>query len=296
MYISSDKLFLICCGLALALSSLLTNLYTSLFNIPYLYLFAFIAILGILLQGILLLLVRNREWYKKLTDYPYYKFNQVYKLYQTEVIKNKKAYRRFVDDYYSENQTISFSTDSQGKPIIAEYNLKNKTINQILDILNNRSDLVNKFFITENFKYPNFLSLIKEYNTTVIDEKPLESIIDSSKQSVQEINLKEKLSKIKDEILAYEQGNKKPKHYGHRMFGYLLREEYFTANNDNSRIEKWQEFTGLETIPEMDYLRNPDSNKNSTDKIDKQLEEIAHIFYLVGLEITVSYHNKKSSN
>ena len=296
MYISSDKLYLIGCVLALALSSLLTNLFTSLFNVPYLNLFAIIAILGILLQGILLIFVGNKDWYKELTDYSFYKFNQVYKLYQTDVIKNKKTHERFIDDYYSENQLISFSTDSQGKPIIAEYNLKNKTNNQILDILNNRSDLVNKYFITDSFNYPDFLSLIKEYNTTVIDEKPLESIIDSSKQSVQEIDLNKKLSKIKNEILAYENGDKKPKHYGHRMFGYLLKGGYFTADNDKSRIEQWQEFTGLDTIPEMDYLRNPNSNKNSTSKIDDQLEEIERIFHLIGLKITVSYHNKNSSN
>ena len=235
---------------------------------------------------IVYLRITQCSWYKELTDYSYYKFNQVYKLYQTEVIKNKKIYERFVDDYYSENQLIHFSTDSQGKPIIAEYNLKNKTNNQILDILNNRYDLVNKYFITDIFNYPDFLSLIKEYNTTVIDVKPLESIID----------LNEKLSKIKDEILAYEKGYKKPKHYGHRMFGYLLKEGYFTADNDKSRIEQWQEFTGLKSIPEMDYLRNPDSNKNSTSKIDTQLEKIAEKFHSFGLEITVSYHNKNSSN
>lgn len=296
MYISSNKLLLIGLGFTLALSSLLTNYLTPLFDISYTNLyFSIISLCGIL-QGVISIILDNKEWYKELTDYSYYKFNQVYKLYQTDVIKNKKTHERFIDDYYSENQLISFSTDSQGRPIIAEYNLKNKINNQILDILNNRFYLVNKYFITESFNYSDFLNLIKEYNTTVIDEKPLESIIDSSNQSVQEIDLNEQLLKIKEEILAYEKGDKKPKHYGHRMFGYLLREGYFTADNDKSRIERWQEFTGLETIPEMDYLRNPDSNKNSTDKIDKQLEEIAHIFYLIGLKITVSYHNKNSSN
>lgn len=287
MYISSDKLFLIGCILALALSSLLTNLFTSLFNVPYLHLFAIIVILGILLQGIFLILVGNKDWYKELTNYSYYKFNQVYKLYQTEVIKNKKNYRRFVDDYYSENQLISFSTDSQGKPIIAEYNLKNKTNNQILDILNNRSDLVNKYFITDSFNYADFLSLIKEYNTTVIDEKPLESIIDSSKQSVQEIDLDEKLSKIKDEILAYEKGDKKPKHYGHRMFGYLLKANYISANNDDQRLIKWRKFTEVDSKPEMSYLRDPLYNKNSIDenKFATQLKQIEEFFYLIGLEI-----------
>lgn len=104
---------------------------------------------------------------------------------------------------------------------------------------------------------------------------------------------KEKLSKVRAEILKYESGEKQPKHIGHRMFGYLIKSGYIDAYNDRQRIEQWKEFTGLESLPEISYLRDPDSNKNNTKKINLQLKFIEEFFYLIGLNISVTYYQSK---
>lgn len=77
------------------------------------------------------------------------------------------------------------------------------------------------------------------------------------------------------------------------MFGYLLKTGYINAYNDEQRLAEWQKFTGLETKPEMSYLRDPDYNKNTTDKINKQLKSIEEFFYLIGLDITITYYQSK---
>ena len=77
------------------------------------------------------------------------------------------------------------------------------------------------------------------------------------------------------------------------MFGYLLKSGYINAYNDTQRIEQWKLFTELDSLPEMSYLRDPDYNKNNTKRINLQLKYIEEFFYLVGLDISITYDQNK---
>ena len=111
-----------------------------------------------------------------------------------------------------------------------------------------------QYFDKIDFVFVDYKSLIKEYNTTVIEqeESQSENIIEQE-QPVLDDN-KDKLSKVRTEILKYESGEKLPKHIGQRMFGYLLKSGYINAYNDTQRIEQWKLFTELDSLPEMSYL------------------------------------------
>lgn len=283
MYISRDKLLVVGFGIVLFASILLFQLISSIFHISYAFAFFICFIPLVIALTIGLLFLNKKDWYNELTNYSYYKFNQVYTLYRIEVIRNNKAYIRFVNDYISENQLISYPIDLQGNPIISEYNKKNKIVNQIIDLLNNRKDLVDKYFEEECFRYPHYLSLFKEYDSPTTHKE----IEVKFEQNIPTETNEEKLLKVKREIIKYESGEKQPKHIGQRMFGYLLKANYFLAYNDERRLTEWQNFTGLDSKPEMSYLRAPLYNKNSIDK-DKfatQLNQIEEFFYLIGLTI-----------
>ena len=192
-------------------------------------------------------------------------------LYQHEVVKQKKSFDIYINDYLAEIQNFTYKTNK-------EFQEKTRSHNKIVSIFQNRPNLIEKYFESVNFNYKDYKSLLKEYNTTSIREEETiqPNIVDE-----------EKLLKVKNEILKYESGEKQPKHIGQRMFGYLLKANYFLAYNDEQRLIEWQNFTGLDSKPEMSYLRDPLYNKNSIDK-DKfttQLKQIEEFFYLMGLKI-----------
>lgn len=192
--------------------------------------------------------------------------------YQHEVVKQNKSFDIYSNDYLAEIQNFTYKTDK-------EFQEKTRSHNKVVSIFQTRPNLIEKYFESADFNYKDYKSLLKEYNTTSVSEEELtlpNIIVDE-----------EKLLKVKKEILKYESGEKQPKHIGQRMFGYLLKANYFLAYNDEQRLAEWQNFTGLDSKPEMSYLRDPSYNKNSIDK-DKfatQLKQIEEFFYLIGLEI-----------
>lgn len=212
-----------------------------------------------------------------------------YILYQYEVTKQNKTFEIYVRDYLAEIHNFQYKTEKE---------LSDKTCihTRVSSIFTLRPDLIKLYFDKSDFAFADYKNLIEEYNTTEIitNEEPQPENITEQKEQEQIIpdNIEEKLSKVRAEILKYESGEKLPKHIGQRMFGYLLKADYINAYNDRQRIEQWKKFTGLDSLPEMSYLRDPDYNKNDTSKINQQLKSIEEFFYLVGLDVLITYYEK----
>lgn len=203
-----------------------------------------------------------------------------YLLYQHEVIKQGKIFELYIRDYLSEIQNIHYKTEK-------ELPEKSRIHSRVSDIFSYRPDLIKQYFDKTDFIFSDYKSLIREYNTTVLVKE--ETLTEDITEQVPPIidNIEEKLLKVRTEILKYESGEKQPKHIGQRMFGYLLKANYFIAYNDEQRLAEWQKFTGSGSKPEMSYLRDPLYNKNSIDKnkFATQLKQIEEFFYLIGLDI-----------
>lgn len=201
-------------------------------------------------------------------------------LYQYEVIKQKKSFDIYSNDYLAEIHNFTYQSPK-------ELQEKTRMHSKVSNLLICRPDLIQKYFNKKDFYFQDYKDLVKEYNTTSIVKDDVPPISSIEKPILDSNSIEEKLSKVRNEILKYESGEKQPKHIGQRMFGYLLKANYFIAYNDEQRLTEWQNFTELESKPEMSYLRDPLYNKNSIDK-DKfsiQLKQIEEFFYLIGLEI-----------
>ena len=187
-------------------------------------------------------------------------------IYQSEVIKKGKTFELFVSDYIAEIHNFTCN----------EKNIATKTRihTRVCNIFLLRPDLIKEYFADKSFDYKAYKLLVASYDKSEIIPAATHSNEEKENQPSKELDIDEALSKVRAEIRKYESEEKTPKHYGHRMFGYLLKEKYFEALNDDQRLDQWQRFTGLESKPEMDYLRNPDSNKNNTSKINQQLKKI----------------------
>lgn len=212
-----------------------------------------------------------------------------YLLYQHEVTKQSKTFELYVRDYLSEIQNFNYKTEK-------ELSVKSRIHTRVSDIFSFCPDLIKQYFNQNDFVFADYRNLAKEYDSSIVEEEiiqPLPTTEENVAERSSSGNYEEKLSKVRAEILKYESGEKQPKHIGQRMFGYLLKSGYFNAYKDELRLAEWQKFTGLNTKPEMSYLRDPDSNKNGTPKINQQLKTIEEFFYLIGLDISVKYYESK---
>lgn len=283
MYISTERISVFTFIIIAISSWFIAKLIASIFGLSALTVFT--PTLLILTLIFLLVMFFNLEkiiGQKETTSYPFSRFEEVYNMYRNEVINIGIIYQRFVENYYSNNVMISYSIDANGNQNVAEYHTKNSIFNQIIAILQERKDLVDKYFNNDHFTFQDYENLIRDFETTYPPENNIE------------VDTLVKLNKVKGVILKYESGEKTPKHYGHRMFGYLLKEGYFNAGNNEQRQAEWEKFTGLTSTPEPYYLNNPDENKNQTPNINKQLKQIAEIFDLIGLKVTIDYHKEKT--
>ena len=285
MFVSKDQLALIGFGFIFIFSSRLMLTINSYFNISYFpaLLICLIPLSLVLAWGFITF--SKKEWYKELTSYSYYEFNKVYKSYQFEVIQNNKAYSRFVNDYSSKNRYKSIPIDSNGNIITSLANTRNQTHEQIIELLTHREDLVRKYFNKGSFRYSDYLVFFEDFNRAPIkNDKPQYNAVSGSE------DIETKLEKVKQEILKYELGDKKPKHMGQRFFGVLLSENIFSGKNQDERYEAWQTLTGLKSKPEDYYLLHPFGNKNSTKQQlhAKYVIDLAEFFYLINLDISKS--------
>ena len=183
-----------------------------------------------------------------------------YLSYQYEVVKKGKTFEIFISDYIA--SIYNFICDEQN--IAAKTTIHTKVCN----IFSLRPDLIKEYFSDRQFDYNAYKRLSVDYDKSEVT--PISNTSSKEKENHQDktFDIENTLSKVREEILKYESGEKKPKHIGQRMFGYLINACYFSAYNDEQRYEVWKSFTGLDTRPEMSYFRNPEYNKNSMDKDD----------------------------
>lgn len=288
---SHPLLYIVLVILAMGALALCNFLYGV--GISYLFSIPTLGIITMIIYFVAICKLNKYDWYKEETDYEYKKYKAAYDAYKWHVIKNKELYNIFVRDYCNSTIMLTVSVNQDGSFSDSDYNTKNRIYHRIKSLLEDRNDLVNRYFKKGSFRYTDYLNLIKEYNTTAIEKVEGITTEDSIEQEQPAIeDLKEKLFKVRTEILKYESGEKQPKHIGQRMFGYLLKDNYLIAYNDEQRLAEWQKFTGLDSKPEMSYLRDPDYNKNETDKINKQLKSIEEFFYLIGLDVSITYYEK----
>lgn len=78
-----------------------------------------------------------------------------YRLYQREVIEQKKLYKRFKDDFINGN-TYPKRCDVDG------LNEHNKNLGILRELLENRLDLIEKYFVRPSFEHKDYLAMQHE--------------------------------------------------------------------------------------------------------------------------------------
>ena len=273
-FISSDHLLLIGCGIIAISSIVLINPFVSFFGISYIFAFLLGFIPLAIALAVVMILVNDKIWYKELTEYSFYRFKEVYEHYQKEVIKGKKTLRRFIDDYYTEHQLITYPIDSRGNPNTSEYQKKIQILNQIIDLLNNRIDLVNRYFYQDSFRYNDYLTLKNEYDQTDAIQK---SISNTKSHNIDDEIIASELKKFVGE--CYENGTMG---LGDRNFGYFLKHRHPALSTAKQYIEAWKQYINkYEPRDNCKYINDPSYWKN-TDEIDATLRALERIenFYL----------------
>ena len=109
-----------------------------------------------------------------LTNGLYMLHKKAYKKYQEEVATEEKLYNRYVLDFCNEN---IFLYSVKEDITVEELNKRNKNYNIVTTLLQERSDLVEKYFNRPSFSLDDFQELSKEFNTTespIRDELPIE--------------------------------------------------------------------------------------------------------------------------
>lgn len=84
-----------------------------------------------------------------------------YRLYQREVIEQKKLYKRFKDDFINGN-TYPKRCD------VDELNEHNKNLGILRELLENRLDLIEKYFVRPSFEHKDYLAMQHELDTTEV--------------------------------------------------------------------------------------------------------------------------------
>ena len=98
-----------------------------------------------------------------LTNGLYMLHKKAYKKYQDEVVTGAKLYDRYVFDFCNENIFLN----NVGEEIsVEELNRRNNNYHIVATLLQNRYDLVEKYFNPPDFSLNDFQALNKEFNTT----------------------------------------------------------------------------------------------------------------------------------
>lgn len=88
-------------------------------------------------------------------------YKTAYRLYQKEVIEEKKLYKRFKDDFINGN-TYPKRCDVDG------LNEHNKNLGILKELLGNRRDLVETYFVKSKFEHEDYLAMQHELDTTEV--------------------------------------------------------------------------------------------------------------------------------
>ena len=103
---------------------------------------------------------------KSLCSDLYILHKKAYKKYQKEVISEQKSYYRYVVDFCNDN---IFIHDGKSEITLEQLNEKNMNYHIVSELLQERRDLVIKYFDKEHFSCKDFQELNKEFNTTQIE-------------------------------------------------------------------------------------------------------------------------------
>lgn len=243
-------------------------------GVSYLITFPTVAVCLMLLYFVLLSKLNKYDWFKEETDSIYKKYKGVYNSYRHHVLKNNQLYNIFVSDYCSSNIILSVQTNKEGNISIEDYNFKNKIYHRIKGLLENRYDLIEKYFHQDHFSYQDYLKLINEYDTTNLE------LQDSSSNDK---TFEEKRKMACDEILAY-YSYKNNKQIGDRIFGYLLKAEVIPAYTPEERVKAWHEFIGEEKLSDPRLHANPKLGRGKDNlTLIENLETIANFFAEINL-------------
>lgn len=133
-----------------------------------------------------------------LTNSLYQLHLRAYRQYRYEVLRGGKLYKRFVADFCNEHVFIC----SENSEITAsQLNQKNKNFNIVRELLCERPDLVDKYFIEEHFSLNDFYELIREFNTTETSKNELTED-DAAELGKDSVNIQTDTSIIQDSILS----------------------------------------------------------------------------------------------
>ena len=243
------------------------------------FLYSFLLAIVVVVIPLVVVLIKKRQnvyiWYKETTDKQYWKFFTAYNSYQSQVLKGGKSYDLFLNEFYNSNLFIPISTDSSGNVRVNELNKENLYISRVLNLLQNRKDLVGKYFQKDKFDYNSYLSLMDDYNKTI--SFPTDGV---SKKNY-DIDDEVVREKMKEFVLKCYEPNGIMS-LGDRNFGYYIRHRHPELSSAKQYIEAWNEYIGeYEPRDNCKYISDPAYWKNETEIVAtlKSLERI-EIFYL----------------
>lgn len=277
MYISNRVVFLFALILIFFLSDWLTLLFKLPIGLSYRYFFLIVfSILFLLFFAGLTYLNLKNEWYRQRADYSFYTLKEVYKLYRRQVLLKKMTYQRFIEDYELNNEKVLRSFNERPILFSLQHIDKKRIITQVICLLRNRQDLVEKYFILENFKYSDYLNLIKKYNTTEIENK--EEHKDGTYLKMQVIN-----------FIITSRKTKGTQTLGDRLFGYYLKSKGLISLTLSQCQEEWDKLIKEHNpIDNCRYIKTPDDFRQESDILAtiNNLQKIEE-FFIVNNELTI---------
>jgi predicted membrane protein len=211
-------------------------------------------------------------WYKEMTDKQYQKFLVAYTSYRNEILKAGNSYDIFFTDFCNSNSYIVVPTDSGGNILVDELNKANLYLGRVLNLLQNRKDLVEEYFTKDSFDYCDYLSMIEAFKATTF--LPTNSTF---------YNITDEIvsNKVKEFILkCYEPGGTMS--LGDRNFGYYIKHRHSELSSAKQYAEAWNKYIGkFEPRDNCKYISDPSYWKNPTEisATLKALEKI-EAFYL----------------
>ena len=218
------------------------------------------------------------NWYKELTDRNFLKYKNVYFLYRSKVIDKKQLYNIFVGEYCNSNSMLIVKTDVNGNINVSDYNEKNKVYQQIKYILENRSDLVKKYFNQKVFNYKDYISLLSDYRSTL----PPTQITSSTSALKYYDDLEHELinEKLKEFVLVC-YGDNGVKHLGDRCFGYFIKHRHPAYSSTKQYTDAWNKYIGeYEPRDGCRYIGDPSywKNENEIGATLKTLDKISNFY------------------
>ena len=270
-------------------------------------------LIAIVIFGLYVLFNNKYTILKAPFDYQFRVFRRAYRSYNY----NTRCYKIYSEDFLSHyKRIVEGKIESDPKEF--------EVAIRICDVIDNNQELAERYF-SNNFGYTQYLNMVKEYNllqeevadfepviavaevtditpvevadiapatvtpVVVIPIEPLEvvSILEPTvKIETPKKNSKEKIDElIREEILKYEKEIIKPKHVGHRIFGFYLLKFHPGVTSESERVRIWRELTLLDNAPEKSYVANPYIDKNNTKTTKIHITTAINVCHSAGINV-----------